>query len=97
MIEETPDWSLTEDMRTGMGEDAVAAAKTAGYENAGTVEFIVKGNEYWFIEMNTRLQVEHTITEETTGVNIVREQLRIASGLPLGHRQEDIRPRGHAI
>ena len=97
MIEETPDWSLTEDMRTGMGEDAVAAAKTAGYENAGTVEFIVKGNEYWFIEMNTRLQVEHTITEETTSVNIVREQLRIASGLPLGHRQEDIRPRGHAI
>ena len=68
-----------------------------GYENAGTVEFLLSGNEVHFMEMNTRVQVEHTITEAITGVDIVREQLRIASGLPLSYRQEDIQYRGYAL
>lgn len=97
MLEEAPDFALSEEMRISMGTDAVKAAKAAGYENAGTVEFIVNGDDYYFIEMNTRLQVEHPITEMITGVNIVREQLRIASGLPLEFAQEDIKFSGHAI
>lgn len=97
MLEEAPDWNLSEEMRTRMGQDAVRAAKAAGYRNAGTVEFIVDGENYYFIEMNTRLQVEHPVTEMVTGVDLVREQLRIASGLPLSLRQEDVHINGHAI
>ncbi|MGE9875729.1 acetyl-CoA carboxylase biotin carboxylase subunit [Hornefia butyriciproducens] len=97
MIEEAPDWCLSEELRARMGADAVKAARAAGYRNAGTVEFIVDGDRYYFIEMNTRLQVEHPITEMITGVNLVREQLRIASGLPLEISQQDVRTRGHAI
>ena len=97
MLEEAPDWDLSDDMRKRMGEDAVRVAKAAGYENAGTVEFIVDGENYYFIEMNTRLQVEHPVTEMVTGVDIVREQIRIASGIPLEMTQDDIVLRGHAI
>jgi pyruvate carboxylase subunit A len=75
----------------------VLAAETAGYYNAGTCEFMFKDGKYYFLEMNARLQVEHPITEATTGVDLAREQLRVASGLPLENTQDDIHPRGHAI
>ncbi len=97
MMEEAPDWTLTASMREAMGRDAVNIAKAAGYENAGTVEFITSGNNYYFIEMNTRLQVEHPVTEMVTGIDIVKEQIRIASGLALTKTQEDIQTKGHAI
>ena len=97
LIEETPSCALTPELREEIGEQAVLAAKTAGYYNAGTCEFMFKDGEYYFLEMNTRLQVEHPITEVTTGVDLAREQLRVASGLDLEYEQEDIHPRGHAI
>lgn len=97
LIEETPSCALTPELREEIGEQAVLAAKTAGYYNAGTCEFMFKDGEYYFLEMNTRLQVEHPITEVTTGVDLAREQLRVASGLELEYSQEDIQPRGHAI
>ena len=97
MLEEAPDWNLSGELREKMGRDAVRAAEAARYRNAGTVEFIVSGDDYYFIEMNTRIQVEHPVTEMVTGIDIVREQLRIASDLPLEIRQEDVRIRGHAI
>lgn len=98
MIEEAPAWGLSEDVRRKMCQDAVKAARAVGYENAGTVEFVVdKDGNYYFIEMNTRIQVEHPVTEMVTGVNIVKEQLRIASGLPLSVKQEDVQIKGHAI
>ena len=80
-----------------MGETAVRAAKAVGYENAGTIEFLLdKNKNFYFMEMNTRLQVEHPITEAITGIDIVREQIRIASGAALGYTQDDIKFRGHA-
>ena len=97
MLEEAPAWGLDPALRKRMGEDALRAARAAGYTSCGTVEFILDKSDYYFIEMNTRLQVEHPVTEMVTGVNIVKEQLRIASGLPLEIRQEDLRIRGHAI
>jgi len=97
LIEETPSCALTPELREEIGEQAILAAKTAGYYNAGTCEFMFKDGEYYFLEMNTRLQVEHPITEATTGVDLAREQLRVASGLDLEYGQEDIVPRGHAI
>src|SRR4030042_491576 len=97
LIEETPSCALTPELRKEIGEQAVLAAKTAGYYNAGTCEFMFKDGDYFFLEMNTRLQVEHPITEVTTGVDLAREQLRVASGLPLEYDQQDIKPRGHAI
>ncbi len=97
LIEIAPSPQLTPEQRNYVGELAVRAAKAVGYENAGTVEFLVTGNEIYFMEMNTRVQVEHTITEQITGVDIVREQIRIASGLPLSYRQEDISYRGYAL
>ncbi len=98
MLEESPAWGIPEEMRKAMGETAVRAAKAAGYESAGTIEFVVDpDNNYYFIEMNTRIQVEHPVTEIVTGVNIVREQLRIAAGLPLSYTQDDIQLKGHAI
>lgn len=97
LIEETPSCALTPELRKEIGEQAVLAAKTAGYYNAGTCEFMFKNGKYYFLEMNTRLQVEHPITEVTTGVDLAREQIRIASGLPLQYDQKDIHPRGHAI
>ncbi len=97
LIEIAPSPQLTPEQRNYVGELAVRAARAVGYENAGTVEFLVTGNEIYFMEMNTRVQVEHTITEQITGVDIVREQIRIASGLPLSYRQEDISYRGYAL
>ena len=97
-LEETPAWGLSKTLRNEMGKAAVKAAKAADYENAGTIEFVVdKNNNFYFIEMNTRLQVEHPITEAVTGVNIVKEQLKIASGIELDIKQEDVVQNGHAL
>jgi acetyl-CoA carboxylase biotin carboxylase subunit len=98
LIEESPSPAITEKTRQKMNEYAVLAAKTVHYTNAGTIEFIVdpQGN-FYFIEMNTRIQVEHGVTEMVTGTDLIVEQIRVAMGEPLSFRQEDIRPRGHAI
>ncbi|WP_458618450.1 acetyl-CoA carboxylase biotin carboxylase subunit [Gilvimarinus sp. F26214L] len=97
LIEIAPSPQLTPEQRNYVGELAVRAAQAVGYENSGTVEFLLSGNDVYFMEMNTRVQVEHTISEEITGVDIVREQMRIAAGLPLSFRQEDISHRGFAL
>jgi acetyl-CoA carboxylase biotin carboxylase subunit len=98
LIEETPSLFITEDLRKEMGRTAVKIAKTVNYINAGTVEFLVDRNRnYYFLEMNTRLQVEHLITEMVTGIDIVKEQIKIAAGQSLKYRQSDVRIRGHAI
>ncbi|HYK91320.1 MAG TPA: acetyl-CoA carboxylase biotin carboxylase subunit [Acidobacteriota bacterium] len=98
VLEESPSPLMDEDMRCRMGESAMQVLRAAGYENAGTVEFLVDGDrKFYFLEMNTRLQVEHPVTEAVTGVDIVQEQLRIAAGDPLTLRQEDIRLRGWAL
>lgn len=97
LIEIAPSPQLTPEQRSYIGDLAVRAAQAVSYENAGTVEFLLTGNEVYFMKMNTRIQVEHTISEQITGVDIVREQLRIASGLPLSYRQQDIQFRGYAL
>lgn len=98
MIEESPSKLLSKELRKEMGETAVAAAKAAGYFSAGTIEFVVdqEGN-YYFIEMNTRIQVEHPVTEMVTGVDLVREQIKIAAGMKLSLTQNDVQLKGHAI
>ena len=99
LIEEAPARCLTPQLREKMGEAAVRAARAVGYESAGTVEFLLDGDgeHFYFMEMNTRIQVEHGVTELITGVDLLREQLRIASGLPLSIAQEDVHLQGHAI
>jgi acetyl-CoA carboxylase, biotin carboxylase subunit len=98
MIEEAPSVAVTPELRKKMGETAVRAARAAGYVNAGTCEFLLAENgEFYFLEMNTRLQVEHPVTELVTGIDLVQWQLRIASGEKLPFRQEDIVPRGWAM
>jgi acetyl-CoA carboxylase, biotin carboxylase subunit len=98
LIEETPSPILTPGIRDEMGKAAVAAAKAVNYEGAGTIEFIVDNNlNYYFLEMNTRLQVEHPITERVVGIDLVKEQIRIASGEKLSYKQEDLKQNGHAI
>ncbi len=98
LIEETPSPFLTSDLRKRMGRAAVRAAESAEYESAGTVEFVVDAKgEYFFIEMNTRIQVEHPVTEEVTGIDLIKEQIRIAAGEKLTFDQKDIEFRGHAI
>ncbi len=98
IIEETPSPALTPKLREAMGQAAVAAAKASGYVNAGTVEFILDtDNQFYFLEVNTRLQVEHPITEMITGVDLVQEQLHVAAGRPLELSQKDISGRGHSI
>lgn len=98
LLEESPSKALTPELREKMGAAAVSAAKAAHYENAGTIEFVLdqEGN-FYFIEMNTRIQVEHPVTELVTGMDLVREQIRIAAGLPLSHTQEEVTLNGHAI
>lgn len=98
VLEESPCAAISEDLRRRMGETAVKAAKAVGYENAGTIEFLLdKDKNFYFMEMNTRIQVEHPVTEMVTGLDLIKEQLRVASGLPLSIKQEDIVIRGHAI
>ena len=99
LMEEAPARCLTPELRTAMGQAAVRAARAVGYENAGTVEFLLDadGEHFYFMEMNTRIQVEHGVTELITGVDLVRQQLRIASGLSLDMAQADVRLEGHAL
>jgi acetyl-CoA carboxylase biotin carboxylase subunit len=98
LIEEAPSTVITTELRKEMGDAAVRAAKSVGYSNAGTMEFLVdKDNNYFFMEMNTRIQVEHPVTEMVTGIDIVQEQIRSAAGMKLRYRQNDIKIKGHAI
>jgi acetyl-CoA carboxylase, biotin carboxylase subunit len=97
VLEEAPSPALNAEQRGRIGELAAAAVRTLKYRGAGTMEFLFQEGEFYFIEMNTRLQVEHPITEAVTGIDLVREQIRIAAGGDLGFKQEDIRITGHAI
>ena len=98
LIEESPCAVMTESLRQKMGEAAVNAAKAAGYVNAGTIEFLLeKTGRFYFMEMNTRIQVEHPVTEWVTGIDLIKEQIRIADGRELSYRQEDVTLTGHAI
>lgn len=98
MIEEAPSFVIDETLRKAMGDTAVKAAKAAGYCNAGTIEFILdQDNNFYFIEMNTRIQVEHGVTEMVTGIDLIREQIRIAAGEKLEITQDDIKISGHSI
>jgi acetyl-CoA carboxylase, biotin carboxylase subunit len=97
VLEETPSPALNAEERSRIGALAVGAMRELGYRSAGTLEFLYQEGDFFFIEMNTRLQVEHPISEMVSGVDIVREQLRIADGAPLGYRQAEIRLSGHAI
>lgn len=98
VLEEAPSAAISDELRKKMGETAVRAAKAVGYENAGTIEFLLdKNKEFYFMEMNTRIQVEHPVTEAVTDMDLIKEQIRIAAGEPLSVKQEDIKISGHAI
>lgn len=98
MMEESPSKALSQELREKMGNDAIKAAKKVGYVNAGTIEFVLAPDgKYYFIEMNTRIQVEHPVTEMVTGVDLLREQIRIAARLKLNYKQSDIELKGHAL
>jgi acetyl-CoA carboxylase biotin carboxylase subunit len=98
LIEESPCPVLSPELRKKMGDCSVAAAKKVGYDSVGTMEFLLdKNNDFFFMEMNTRVQVEHPVTEMVTGVDIIKEQIRSAAGLPLRFTQDDIKIQGHAI
>ncbi|PJG85938.1 acetyl-CoA carboxylase biotin carboxylase subunit [Conservatibacter flavescens] len=97
VVEEAPAPGISEEVRRDIGERCANACREIGYRGAGTFEFLYENGEFYFIEMNTRIQVEHPVTEMITGVDLVKEQLRIAAGLPLSFKQEDIKVKGHAI
>ena len=99
VLEESPSIAIGRSLRQEMGDAAVRAAEAVGYENAGTIEFLLDeaSGQFYFMEMNTRIQVEHPVTEFVTGVDLVKEQIKIAAGIPLELKQEDIQFRGHAI
>ena len=98
VIEESPSAAVDEELRERMGKAAVLAAKAAGYKNAGTIEFLLeKDKSFYFMEMNTRIQVEHPVTEWVTGIDLIKAQIRIADGEKLKWKQEDIQITGHAI
>jgi len=98
VIEESPSIAISPELRKRMGETAVRAAKAVGYENAGTIEFLLdKSGEFYFMEMNTRIQVEHPVTELVTGTDLIKEQIRIAEGLPISFTQDEVHVKGHAI
>ncbi len=97
LVEETPSPVVSDDLRRRMGEASVRAARAVGYTSAGTLEYLVSGEEFFFLEMNTRIQVEHTVTEAVTGLDLVREQVRVAAGEPLSIAQDEVAPRGHAF
>ena len=97
LVEEAPSAALNDAQRGELGETVAAAMRELGYEGVGTVEFLYQDGRFNFIEMNTRLQVEHPVTEMITGIDLVREQIRIADGAPLGYGQDDVRLNGHAI
>jgi acetyl-CoA/propionyl-CoA carboxylase biotin carboxyl carrier protein len=97
LVEESPAPAFPAEVRQAMGEAAVKVAKACGYYNAGTVEFLFQDGEFFFLEMNTRLQVEHPVTEMVSGIDLVAEQIRVASGLPLSFTQESVQLSGHAI
>ena len=97
LVEETPSPIVSDALRQRMGEASVLAAEAVGYRSAGTLEYLVSGEEFFFLEMNTRIQVEHTVTEMVTGMDLVREQIRIAAGEAIGITQDEVAPRGHAF
>lgn len=97
VLEETPSPALNAEQRKQIGEIAAHAMKKLGYSNVGTIEFLYENGQFYFLEMNTRVQVEHPITEMVTGIDIVRDQIRVSSGALLGYKQEDIQFSGHAI
>ncbi|HEV8243034.1 MAG TPA: biotin carboxylase N-terminal domain-containing protein, partial [Nitrospirales bacterium] len=98
LIEIAPSLVLDKELRQRMGEAAIAVAKAVSYDNAGTVEFLLdRDRNFFFIEMNTRIQVEHTVTEQITAIDLVRSQIEVAAGLPLEFQQEDVMLQGHAI
>jgi len=97
ILEEAPSPTLTAKERTKIGNIVAKAIKKIGYRGAGTIEFLYEKGEFFFIEMNTRLQVEHPVTEEITGIDLVREQIRVASGLKLNYKQKDVTFKGHSI
>lgn len=97
LIEETPSQILTEEMRKRITDTAIAIMKEMNYDSAGTVEFLFKNEHFYFMEVNSRIQVEHPVTEEVTGVDLVEQQINVASGAGLTIKQEDVKPRGHAI
>ena len=97
LIEESPSPVVNDDLRRRMGESAIRLAEAVDYTNAGTIEFLLDGEDYYFMEMNTRIQVEHPVTEEVTGFDLVKEQIRVSAGEPLSFPDKELQLRGHAI